>query len=350
MSGDGLPLSFLDLVRSKDRQLVATVKSDAARLSSLGVGPGFVDLDAIPTSYPMLANSRLDEIIADYSKRHGISREFTRDILRQHQKALIASELRDLARRYQVLLSFTLGGHRIFRIAPGLASRLLNTQVDVPSAALRAPFESILLLFDDQATIGAFNLGRPFRSASAKGTVSAFVTEVDSPKGRRFTATSFHTRGLHRYGTYSRSFDCERGTVEEMLECNWDQPADRSCAPEYGRDFHRLLLNCLLYMGSRAARVRTAAETSARTRGVAWSASHVVVGDGLSPLSNSASGPARAGTRGSATNLLRRQLVIGHWRQHAVGAGRAERKLIWIEPYWRGPELGDAVNRVRLVR
>lgn len=348
--GNDLPLSFLDYLSLKDSGLKATVKSDAGRLSALGVGPGFVNLDAIPTSYTMLANSRLNEIIDDYSKTNGISREFAKVILRRHQKHLLQSELLDLARRYQVLLSFTLGGCRIFRITPGLASRLLSTRIDVPSAALRTPFESILLLFDDQATIGAFNLGRPFGPASTKGAVSAFITEVHSPHGRLLTATSFHTRGLHRYGTYSRAFHCERSTVEGMLDCDWDQPPDQANASEYGRDFHRLLLNCLLYIGSRAARVRTAREPSARRRGATGTASHLIVGEGLSPLSSGVRHSTPTGVRDNATRLVRRQLVIGHWRLHAVGVGRAQRKLIWIEPYWRGPELGDAVNRVRLVR
>lgn len=30
--------------------------------------------------------------------------------------------------------------------------------------------------------------------------------------------------------------------------------------------------------------------------------------------------------------------VAGHWRRQAHGAGRKERKLIWIEPFWRGPK------------
>lgn len=38
-------------------------------------------------------------------------------------------------------------------------------------------------------------------------------------------------------------------------------------------------------------------------------------------------------------------LVRGHWRLHAHGPGRQERKLLHIEPYWRGPE--DAPIAVR---
>lgn len=33
-----------------------------------------------------------------------------------------------------------------------------------------------------------------------------------------------------------------------------------------------------------------------------------------------------------------KHVVRGHWKQQAFGEGRAERKRVWIQPYWRGPE------------
>lgn len=42
-----------------------------------------------------------------------------------------------------------------------------------------------------------------------------------------------------------------------------------------------------------------------------------------------------------------RFVVRGHWRRQAVGKGRAERKTIWIHPFWKGPE-NAAVALARL--
>jgi hypothetical protein len=43
-----------------------------------------------------------------------------------------------------------------------------------------------------------------------------------------------------------------------------------------------------------------------------------------------------------ATNTGRKQkvrgLVSGHWRMVPCGTGKLERRLKWIEPFWRGPE------------
>lgn len=44
-----------------------------------------------------------------------------------------------------------------------------------------------------------------------------------------------------------------------------------------------------------------------------------------------------------------RTLVQGHYRNQACGAGWKEHKLIWIEPFWRGPTDGVLSNPTRVV-
>lgn len=38
-------------------------------------------------------------------------------------------------------------------------------------------------------------------------------------------------------------------------------------------------------------------------------------------------------------------LVAGHWRRQAHGPGGTLRKMIWLEPYWRGPEEAPILTR-----
>lgn len=49
------------------------------------------------------------------------------------------------------------------------------------------------------------------------------------------------------------------------------------------------------------------------------------------------------GKRGTAPAV--QHLVKGHWKLQPYGPGNSQRKLIWIQPYWRGPE--DAPIAVR---
>ena len=45
-----------------------------------------------------------------------------------------------------------------------------------------------------------------------------------------------------------------------------------------------------------------------------------------------------------------RLLVRGHWKNQAHGPGMTLRKLIHVEPYWRGPEMAELVDRPYLVK
>jgi hypothetical protein len=53
---------------------------------------------------------------------------------------------------------------------------------------------------------------------------------------------------------------------------------------------------------------------------------------------------------GARGPLVVRTLVAGHWRNQVCGAGRQERRLTWIEPFWRGPESGPISNPIRVAR
>ena len=41
---------------------------------------------------------------------------------------------------------------------------------------------------------------------------------------------------------------------------------------------------------------------------------------------------------GTGAPLTVRVRVQGHWKRQPHGPGKAERKIIWIQPYWRGPD------------
>jgi len=41
--------------------------------------------------------------------------------------------------------------------------------------------------------------------------------------------------------------------------------------------------------------------------------------------------------RGASAPLVQ-TLVRGHYKRQVIGVGRSGRKVIWVEPYWRGPE------------
>ena len=48
--------------------------------------------------------------------------------------------------------------------------------------------------------------------------------------------------------------------------------------------------------------------------------------------------------------LSYRFIVQGHWRNQAYGPDRKSRRHIFIEPYWKGPEIGTEINNPHLVK
>lgn len=52
------------------------------------------------------------------------------------------------------------------------------------------------------------------------------------------------------------------------------------------------------------------------------------------------------GVRSAAWKLGARFVVRGHWRHQACGEARANRKVIWIAPHWKGPDNQEAFARL----
>lgn len=55
-----------------------------------------------------------------------------------------------------------------------------------------------------------------------------------------------------------------------------------------------------------------------------------------------------AAVRGEAPQAFQR-LVRGHYKRQVVGIGRSGRKVIWVQPYWRGPEEAPILARAMKV-
>lgn len=68
------------------------------------------------------------------------------------------------------------------------------------------------------------------------------------------------------------------------------------------------------------------------------------------PLSIDVTEAVRADARsGAHTAPSVQTLVRGHIKRQVVGVGRTGRKVVWIEPYWRGPEDAPILARPHLV-
>ena len=66
------------------------------------------------------------------------------------------------------------------------------------------------------------------------------------------------------------------------------------------------------------------------------------------PVSVDCRGVLRQYLGGNGPPPSMQTLVRGHWKRQACGPGRAERRTIHVEPYWRGPEDGPIRTRAHV--
>ncbi len=342
-----LPSTLVEYLGTLDPQLAALSRIDAERLRRDGCQPGFMRLEDTPTAFFDAIRERVDKFVATQARRHG--RERALAAFEAH-RADFQENFASIARLYHLVLNFELAGAKVYRVAAGLAERLLATRVDVPTDALRLPFPAVMLVFDDDQSLAAFHDLQPFGHPPRGGAISSICIDVPHAEGRRLLAASIHTHGKRAHGMLHRSMRYPAGSLEEMLATSW---GDGDSVTQ-GRAFNRLVLNTLLYIGSKDARIGAEQRGRYRHDSMTYSPrAHVVAGSGLVPLSRTNGYAASIVTRprGQATRSLAvRQLVGGHWKFHPHGPRRELRKLVWIEPYQRGPDYAELVNRAKLVR
>lgn len=54
-------------------------------------------------------------------------------------------------------------------------------------------------------------------------------------------------------------------------------------------------------------------------------------------------------SKGARFSCKSRWMVRGHWRRQAHGPGRKKRKLVFVEPHWKGPECGSILVRPHVI-
>jgi hypothetical protein len=102
----------------------------------------------------------------------------------------------------------------------------------------------------------------------------------------------------------------------------------------------RLIANFALYLDSSSPVVKKAVQIHRRLPdGTRINPKSFLVGKTtpISPMLLSAAKATALGKRSNVSVELR-YVVRGHWKNQPFGKGRSQRKRLWIQPYWKGPE------------
>jgi len=320
-----------------------------------------------------------------------------------------ATEVHDLYAEYRYLCA----GSKDYVIAQPLCTKLNSTNLrDVPAEFLRLPFNTIRLLIP-HGTAHFEVLDEPPNAAREIFISEMFKTDLDSAKEKAlFTNISRENpagvsgikiilRNKYNFSYFwiwlthpevhacvdaSIAFAREQFSTEEKRELrreaynamNLDMPEELKAAfmkevehnmtftPEreqYLRTQFEFILKCLLYINGANADVywhdetlRLKAQLKRATSGkgrkhaeqeLAKHAPHYRVGHNIvlsreekAMYNNLATGKWK---------ITAKFIVQGHFRNQPYGPGRAERKIIFIEPFYKGADYADELRGIHIV-
>lgn len=263
-----------------------------------------------------------------------------------------------------------MAGQKVFDMSPGLAEKLRSTELrGLTADDLKLPFPSIYVMVPKEADLQVYNKDSGWHRA-----VGLYVAEdIDSDNRRcwRFLICGepkpvevlkgvvddndalvyFHValpKGLPLTETIARAHEEAFQDVEVAKKHQADgflQMLDK------WQDIFRWAMNVVLYSSMEGAEKEevVANEDAARLEQAVCglpkdSKKRHRLYDRLSkmqPLRRTLLG--RSVGRPGGWQLTVRVLVTGHWRNQPYGPGHSLRKLIWIEPYWKGRDDDESV-------
>jgi len=296
---------------------------------------------------------------------------------------------------YQCLLNFEMSGAKVFYLAENLVDQLSETELKVPSESLEMPFPSCLFVLPSGKGMELLlNMASKTDQVLAPTDlpINVYVTLGDSsefPESRVLVVVAYvlDAQTGERIAVFKRDLLLSPGrSIEHALNTDWNaerlkrnqQPisglslsigdtqteVDDNDTRFYtdGLQFYRLIINTLLYLMSDSAERRNMRSTqddlldaaqvekkSSRKKQKEKYArkfsprSYILLGETVGVIEDRR-------TEGQKAVTKERFVVRGHFKEQPYGKGRKLRKTIWIQPYFKGPEMGELVNKPYVVR
>lgn len=321
---------------------------------------------------------------SEYMFSYGLlarSRSFNKamDLFMEHMdknSSDYGSRLLTLVAHYH-LLTFEMAGKRVYDVSPGLGEKLAHTELrGVMCSDLRLPYEAIYLIVPKLAGLRVWNEETGWHSL-----VGVYLAEdryvlggsTSSVRGWRIfvvgegrnnddldDAVYFFTIALPDDQTVDEALKAlSVRMVQDIERANRNGRQLRGPDENSWRSIFKWSMNAMLYttwtdpgehwISNKEARQLW--DRIQKAKGKKRGELHkrfasldpkrrIILGKGIIVDRRLPKESEEASERGSSSSSVVRVRVSGHWRNQAYGKGRSEHKLIWIEPFWRGPEDG----------
>jgi hypothetical protein len=278
----------------------------------------------------------------------------------------------DLTRTYH-MITFERAGKKIYEMSPGLADRLLHTELrGVDAEDLRLPYPAVYMIIPThlQFKINVYDTGwhevdGVYITEDNKLIFSDTTSADTPPRGWRIMLVGkSKNEDILDDALFFFTVPMPEGQkIDDCLDAALGKWAHENHGQDIAiiRSIFRLLMNAILYATSSEAEVfpyirdketRQLIERMKKAKGgkkdkikqqlKGKSRQEVILlGRNIKGFDDTSEGLDRTGRP-----LEVRVRVAGHWRHYWVGQGRSERVRRWIQPFWRGPQDGLPINPV----
>jgi hypothetical protein len=394
-----LPLTYYDVVSRRRRRFAACATCDADDLLKAGRTAPVNDLTAFPNRHEEALQYCVNELIRQTASISGESEQRVREEFASNPEAQaqINAFMEPLAIDYYALLNFALFGKKVFYLHDGLIQRLACTEMNVTCPFLQLPFPACMFVFTSREAIDALyrlEAGAPNSTDKIDYATPVTVFVMMTPaksflESRRLGIIAAHANQSHTYKLVKRNLMLvDEWNLEQALATNWTElynlqhgitgslatngadgqvwkPISDDIFFNEGLLFFRLILNAALYISSADAQLQPGSSVEAGIAGSGQSAGQnsrhnqqqskqrlsslgfISVGAQIPIASPDGSEPCLSADR---RGLSVRFTVRGHWRHQACGPNFQNRTLKFIQPYKKGPEMADLINKPYLVK
>lgn len=391
-----IPRTHYDFAKDRDSALFVAIEKDIEHIETLGLRGPFGSPDDCSTAFEEYLDNRVQAIKQDVRHR---AEDFLGNQLNDQEFDTIFRQMPDYASllygtlsEYLSCLNFELFNKKVFYITDNLVSQLAITELDAPSEYVRLPFPSCMfVLTSDIAAHAMYQIGGN-APPSTRAPVTFFLNELPYEGVRKLLIVAYHSKGGRTFNLIKRELLIRPDWgIERTLHTDWNKlydengewidselpsvgevfgyGGDESIFYQDGLTFFRIIVNAVLYLASSDPDIicaispaldleRRLAETQSRPKRkkiknelskISGLDGSIVGGNVRHILVDRRTHASTTPEQGSS-KIEKRFLVRGHWRNQACGEGRKERKLIFIAPYFKGPEMSDLVDRTYVVK
>jgi len=388
-----LPTTYYDAVIKRDPAIIDFVSKDIAELERKGPFGSTDDFSKYFKEYFHYIASEFAKDIVDRLHRIGITNENEID---QHLHEFEKSpEFRNFHYSkhsdYLMLINFENFGKKTFHINHNLVENLYQTNLDVDSDLLQLPFETCLFVYNSKVAIQAFySFQKEAIEIDFSTPLSIFAYSLPAEEGKRkILFACWHANDKRNYSFVKRELLIRDGwNIEKTLQTDWEDiysggnsqlQNNIDHSPENDGDnlfyedglmFFRILVNTILYISSsepmltevqsqhaillkkmHSLRAKTKKRKIKNKLKKISKLDFTEVGGNTQPIVIEKNSKDDALGKNKTDRILGKRFIVrGHWRQQSCGIMLSGRKLIWIKPYYKGPEMADLVTKPYLVK